>query len=78
MKLVRPIFALLFLLSLTTGLYAFQRGFDRRDSYYSMGPRYPSEFYWTRLQYTSGYANGSHLRVSAVPRRLDAGFSQGR
>ncbi len=44
MKLVRPIFALLFVLSLTTGLYALQRGYGRRD-YYSMGPLIPSEFY---------------------------------
>src|ERR1700677_3104239 len=61
MKLVRPIFALLFVLSLTTGLYALQRGgfqgYGRRDVY-SMGSLVPSEFYWTRLQYTSGYANG--------------------
>src|SRR5690348_12351450 len=58
MKLLRPIHLLL-LFSL--GLFAFQRGgFAQRyrRNYYSSGPTVPSEFYWSRLMYTSGYANG--------------------
>ena len=59
MKLVRRILTLPLLLSLTVGLFAFQFGGRyRRYEYYS-GPNVPSEFYWTRLQYTSGYSDGS-------------------
>jgi len=58
MKLTRPIFAVLLPLLLCLDLFAFQ--FGRRFGYsYSSGPWVPSEFYWTRLQYTSGYANGT-------------------
>jgi hypothetical protein len=57
MKLVRPV-----LLSLVAlGLFAMQVGgqiFGRRQDYYSSGPSVPSEFYWTRLQYTSAYGGG--------------------
>src|SRR5258708_9861924 len=56
MKLPRLIYAILLLLTLSLGLFGYQR-FGRQ--YYSNGPSVPSEFYWTRLQYTSGYANGS-------------------
>src|SRR5580700_7859162 len=70
MKLARPISARLLLvslgLSLAIGLFAMQDGGfpgfpgygRRRYSYYS-GPNVPSEFYWSRLQYTSSYASGS-------------------
>jgi hypothetical protein len=61
MKLARPISANILLFSLCLGLCAMQRGgyqrFNRGD-YYSYGPNVPSEFYWTRLQYTSSYAGG--------------------
>ncbi len=33
--------------------------FGRRSYDYYSGPNVPSEFYWSRLQYTSGYASGS-------------------
>ncbi len=60
MKLLRPISVLPFLLSL--GLFAMQdgefRGYGRRQ-YYQPGPNVPSEFYWSRLQYTSSYTSGS-------------------
>jgi hypothetical protein len=59
MKLVRPISAVVLLLSVTVGLFAYQYG--RRYSYYG-GSNVPSEFYWSRLQYTSGYANGGSYR----------------
>jgi hypothetical protein len=71
MKLVRRIsgipflFSLGFLLSpsLTPALFAPQgggyQGFGRRQYSYYSGPNVPSEFYWSRLQYTSSYANGS-------------------
>jgi len=57
MKPVPLISAILLLFSLTIGLYALQ--FGRQRYSYSMGPMVPSEFYWTRLQYTSSYAGGS-------------------
>jgi hypothetical protein len=59
MKLVRPISALPLLLSLTVGLFAFQFGGGgyRRYQTYSNGPNVPSEFCWSRLQYTSGGSN---------------------
>ena len=59
--LVRRIFALPILLSLTVGLFAFQfggGGYRRYQDYYG-GPNVPSEFYWSRLMYTSSYASGS-------------------
>jgi len=56
MKLVRPISVILFLLSLSLGLFGYQ---GRRQQFsYSYGPNVPSEFYWSRLQYNSGYGNG--------------------
>ena len=60
MKLARPISAHVLLLSFCLGLCAMQRGGYQRfgRDYYSYGPNVPSEFYWTRLQYTSSYAGG--------------------
>jgi len=60
---VRRISAFPLLLLFSVCLFALQQGgfrqFDRRqDNYYSYGRPVPSEFYWSRLQYTSGYANG--------------------
>ena len=60
MKLVRPISAIpLLLISLTVGLFALQRGGYGGYSRYYTGQNTPSEFYWSRLQYTSSYASGS-------------------
>jgi hypothetical protein len=61
MKLVRRILATVLLFSLSVALFALQRqygyqGYGRQQ--YSYGPAIPSEFYWSRLQYTSSYANG--------------------
>ena len=61
MKLVRPISAISLLFFLSVRLFALQQGGRRRYSY-SGGPNVPSEFYWTRLQYTSGYADGYGFR----------------
>jgi hypothetical protein len=73
MKLVRPISALPLLLSLTVGLFAFQfGGGSRRYQYYSGGPNVPSEFYWSRLMYTSSYASGSSFGFRA----FGAGWSR--
>ncbi|HTX36758.1 MAG TPA: DUF4159 domain-containing protein [Bryobacteraceae bacterium] len=62
MKLARPLTANLVLFPLALGLFAMQRGgfqgYGRQSYYYSQGPNVPSEFYWTRLQYTSSYAGG--------------------
>ena len=58
MKLARSSFAIPLLFAMTVTLFAFQRGggygggYGRR--YIDMGPSIPSEFYWSRLQYTSG------------------------
>jgi len=65
MKLVGLISAIPLLFSLNLGLFALQVGgyqrFDRQQySYaYSTESNVPSEFYWSRLRYTSSYANGS-------------------
>ena len=48
-----------------------QRGFDRRQYSYG-GPPVPSEFYWSRLQYTSELRQRRQLRVS----RFGGGWSQ--
>ena len=52
MKLVRPL-----LLFFSLSLFAMQvgefRGFGRSRYDYYGGPAVPSEFYWSRLQYTS-------------------------
>src|ERR1700723_284611 len=51
MNLARPL-----LFSLALGLLAMQGGFQgygRRSYDYYSGPNVPSEFYWSRLQYTS-------------------------
>ena len=61
MKLVRPFSSRVLLLLITTLLFALQLGGYqrfRRYSYYD-GPNVPSEFYWSRLQYTSSYANSN-------------------
>src|SRR5271167_4408136 len=68
MKLARPIAAtVLLLFSLSVGLFAFQ--FGRQ---YSYGSNVPSEFYWSRLQYTSSYAGGSSFGY----RRFYGGWSR--
>ena len=60
MKLARHISSIPFLFSLSLGLFAVQgggyQGYGRQ--YYPSGPNVPSEFYWSRLQYTSSYASG--------------------
>ena len=63
MKLVRPISAIVLLLSLSIALFGFQRG-RRQQSYYS-GASVPSEFYFSRLSFNSlgggggfGYGGG--------------------
>ena len=57
MKLVRRLAALPLLLSFTVGLFALQFGGYRRQRY-NDGPNVPSEFYWTRLMYTSAGGSG--------------------
>jgi hypothetical protein len=59
MKLVRSVSAIL----LPFSLFALQGGGQRfsrqqNSSYFDSG-NVPSEFYWSRLRYTSGYANGN-------------------
>ncbi len=65
--------ALLFLLSLS--LFAMQRGGFRGFGGYDYGyggPSVPSEFYWSRLQYTSSYAGGASYGY----RRFGGGWSR--
>jgi hypothetical protein len=57
MKMVRHITAIPLLLTLTIGLFAFQRPGRQGQYLYTQGPNVPSEFYWSRLQYTSGNGN---------------------
>ena len=58
MKLVRPISVILFLLSLSLGLFGYQ---GRRQQFsYSYGANVPSEFYWSRLQYNTLYGGGGY------------------
>jgi hypothetical protein len=61
MKLARSTIAIPLLFMLAVTLFAFQRGggggFGRRQ-YYEPGPSVPSEFYWSRLQYTSAMGGG--------------------
>ena len=74
MKLAPPISANLLLFSLSLSLFALQgggyQGYGRQ--YYSYGPNVPSEFYWTRLQYTSSYVGGNSYGY----RRFGAGWSR--
>jgi hypothetical protein len=76
MKLASPISAKLLLFSLSLSLFALQgggfQGYGRQ--YYSYGPNVPSEFYWTRLQYTSSYAGGNSYGYGY--RRFGAGWSR--
>ena len=76
MKLVRYLWAAFLLLSLSVGLFALQGGgiqrFGGRQFSFSGGANVPSEFYWSRLQYTSGYANGNSFGY----RRFYGGWSQ--
>jgi hypothetical protein len=71
MKLVRPFSAVSLLLTLSVALFALQQGGGgfggggfggggRRQLSYSYGPNVPSEFYWSRLQYTSGMGGGGY------------------
>ena len=74
MKLLRPLSLIHLLLFFTIGLFAMQFGggrqYGRRYGYYD-GPWVPSEFYWTRLQYTSSYAGGNSYGYG---RRWGGGF----
>src|SRR3974377_565925 len=59
MKLLRPLSARVLLLLMTTTRWALKLGGYQRLRRYSYmdGPNVPSEFYWSRLQYTSTYGN---------------------
>src|SRR5437879_403896 len=61
MRLLRSVSALPLLFSLCVGLFTLQlAAFQRFGRYsYSNGPNVPSEFYWSRLQYTSGFGNSN-------------------
>jgi hypothetical protein len=60
MKPARPLLAIALLLLLSLGLLALQRGGMRGRQEISFGgdPEAPSEFYFSRLRYNSGYASG--------------------
>src|SRR5579862_3997660 len=74
MKLARPLSIIHLLLSLTAGMFAMQVGGFRgfRQQQYNWGANVPSEFYWTRLQYTSSYASGASYGY----RRFYGGWSR--
>ncbi len=56
--LARVFVTLAVMCPLSAGLFALQRGGYRQQQQY-YGPNVPSEFYWSRLMYNSGYANGN-------------------
>jgi hypothetical protein len=65
MKIARLSFGILLMVSLALAAFApqfgqgFGRGYGRQQDYFYGGqPNVPSEFYWSRLQYTSSYAGG--------------------
>jgi len=59
MQLGRLTFAILLMVTISLALQrGFQGGYGRQQ-YYQSGPNVPSEFYWSRLQYTSSYADGN-------------------
>ena len=76
MKLARPFFAIALLFSLSLGLYALQRGggggFGRGQLQMFDEPNVPSEFYFSRLHYNSGYASGGSFGYG----RRGGGWSQ--
>ena len=58
MKLARPFVGIALLFAVSVGLFGLQRG-GRRQSDYGMGSIEPSEFYFSRLRYNTGYASGA-------------------
>ena len=73
MKLGRLALATLILVSIA---FALQSGFPqygrRQQYYYQSGPNVPSEFYWSRLRYTSTYQDSNVYGY----RRFGAGWSR--
>jgi hypothetical protein len=65
MKLVRALTTIPLLVLLGLGLFALQKGKAqgrRQQQYYGNGANVPSEFYWSRLQFNSGYGGGGGFR----------------
>jgi len=59
MKPGRLTIAILLIVSLSLALQRRgNQGYGRQQDYYYGGANVPSEFYWSRLEYNSGYANG--------------------
>jgi Domain of unknown function (DUF4159) len=58
MKLARPLIGIALLLSLSLGLFALQQRFGRQQLSFPTEPTIPSEFYFSRLHYNSGYTSG--------------------
>jgi hypothetical protein len=60
MKLAHPLAGIALLFSVSLGLFGLQMGggFARRQSSFGTGPTEPSEFYFSRLRYNSGYTSG--------------------
>src|SRR5580704_10345960 len=62
MQLGRLTFAIFLMVTISLALQReFQGGYGRQQ-YYQSGPNVPSEFYWSRLQYTSGNFDGYGFR----------------
>jgi Domain of unknown function (DUF4159) len=58
MKLARPLVGIALLFAVSVGLFGLQRG-GRRQLDYGTDPLVPSEFYFSRLRYNTGYASGA-------------------
>ena len=72
MNLARPFPAIALLLSLSLGLFALQFGGGRDRPQLSLESKAPSEFYFSRLHYNSGYTSGGSFRY----RGFSGGWSQ--
>src|SRR6202012_2802991 len=61
MKLAHPFVGIALLFSVSVALFGLQRGtrFGRQQPDYGTDPIVPSEFYFSRLRYNSGYASGA-------------------
>ncbi len=73
----RPLLAIGLLCSLSLGLFAFQRGRGRMGMFNEPdSPSVPSEFYFSRMQYTAGYASGGSFGFRGFRGGFGGGWAQ--
>ena len=73
MKTARLLLGIALLLSVSLGLLALQRGGGsaRQQQSYTSEREEPSEFYFSRLRYNSGYASGGQVLTPRGPVSAD-------